>query len=100
MLPSDLCIAACLGWHMQPNHATHTLVADAATCPRTNAGEVDLSQLTVDSNGMDYNCNYTPDGMKIKLFKILLCEQLPSLTNYNAVCNAIVSFTNGKLMFP
>ena len=70
--------------------------ADAATCPRTNTGEVDLSQLTVDPNGMDYNCDYTPDGMKIKLFKILLCEQLPSLTNYKAVCNPIVSFSNGK----
>ena len=71
---------------------------DAATCPRTNSGEVDLSQLVVDPNGADFNCDYTPDGMRIKLYQILLCEELPTLANYNSICKKLVDFSSGKVV--
>lgn len=66
----------------------------ANVCPRVG-GAVDLSQLTT-SNGKDYNCNYTPDGMKLKLFKIFLCAQLPTLADYDAICEPLVNFPTGK----
>jgi len=69
---------------------------DAATCKYTNAGEVDVSQLVRDGNGKDFNCDYTPDGMRIKLFQILLCEELPTLANYNSICKKLVDFPTGK----
>lgn len=72
-----------------------SLPALADICPRLN-GAVDLSLLTVNSNNMDYNCNYTPDAMRLKLYKILLCEQLPTVANYNETCEALVDFSSGK----
>ena len=73
-----------------------SLPALANICPRLN-GAVDLSLLTVnDDNSMDYNCNYTPDAMRLKIFKILLCEQLPTVANYSDTCEALLDFPSGK----
>ena len=72
---------------------THGAFADI--CPRLN-GAVDLSRLTVDTNGKDYNCDYTPDAMRLKLYKILICEQLPTVSNYNDTCETLVDFPSGK----
>ena len=41
-------------------------VAHSEVCPRLNDA-VDLSRLSVDPNGKGYNCNYTPDGMRLKV---------------------------------
>ena len=70
-------------------------LANADVCPRLNDA-VDLSRLSVDPNGKDYNCNYTPDGMRLKLYKIMLCEQLPNVANYNTTCKPLVDFASGK----
>ena len=70
-------------------------LANANVCPRLNDA-VDLSRLSVDPNGKDYNCNYTPDGMRLKLYKVMLCEQLPSVANYNTTCKPLVDFASGK----
>ena len=72
-----------------------SLPALANLCPSLN-GAVDLSRLTVDANGKDYNCNYTPDAMRLKLYKILLCEQLPTVSDYNDTCETLVDFSGGK----
>lgn len=71
-------------------------VASAQVCPRTGTGAVDVLNLAADPNGSDFNCDYTPDGMQIKLYKILLCESLPTLANYTSVCSPLVNFPSGK----
>jgi hypothetical protein len=69
--------------------------ADNGTCPIID-GVIDFSELVVNDNGFDYNCNYTPDSMKIRLFKISLCNQLPTLDNYGTICEQLVNFSGGK----
>lgn len=69
--------------------------AENGTCPIVD-GVVDFSDLIVNSNGFDYNCNYTPDAMKIKLFRVSLCGQLPTVDNHETVCEQLVNFSDGK----
>ena len=71
-------------------------IAYAQVCPRTGTGAVDVLNLVADANGQDFNCDYTPDGMRIKLYKIMLCESLPTLANYSSICKTLVNFSSGK----
>ena len=44
----------------------------------------------------DYNCNYTPDGMRLKIYKIMLCEEYIDNTNYLDKCVSLVDEEGGK----
>lgn len=67
----------------------------ASNCTYTN-GAVDVAAVALDSNGKDRNCNFTPDSVKLKLFDIYLCEDLPTYANYRSACNNLFSSGNGK----
>ena len=88
-LYAKIIAASCFIW------VTGASTATANVCPRTSSGAVDLQQF-VGSGNRDNNCDYTPNGMRIKLYKILLCSQLPSLANYETLCKPLVDFSSGK----
>ena len=73
-------------------------IVQANTCPR-NGSDVDIAALhTAGPENIfgDFNCDYTPDGMRIKLYKIMLCSELVNETDYQAKCNPLVTFNSGK----
>ena len=70
-------------------------VVQAADCTYVN-GEVDVASIALDSNGKDRNCNFTPDEVKIKVFDIYLCEELPTYSNYRTSCSSLFSSSAGK----
>ncbi len=76
--------------------------ANAALCPVSN-GVINLDDLKTISGRSsaavthgDYNCNYTPDGMRLKIYKIMLCEEYIDNTNYLDKCVSLVDEEGGK----
>ena len=74
----------------------------AALCPVSD-GVInldDLKTITGRSSAAlssgDYNCNYTPDGMRIKIYKIMLCETYVNNTNYLEKCASLLDAVSGK----
>lgn len=67
----------------------------ADVCPLVN-GAVDLSNLGDGTSNGDYNCDYTPDGMNVKLYKIMLCEEYPTVSSYSTACSSLVDFPSGR----
>jgi hypothetical protein len=74
----------------------------AALCPVSN-GVInldDLKTITGRSSAAvthgDYNCEYTPDGMRIKIYKIMLCEEYVDNTKYLEKCVSLFDEVTGK----
>ena len=56
----------------------------------TSVGEpMDVSSISLDSN-KDWLCDKTPSAMKMKLYGLYLCENLPDPSNYINNCAALV----------
>jgi len=74
----------------------------AALCPVSN-GVINLDDLktitgrsSAEVTHGDYNCNYTPDGMRIKIYKIMLCETYVDNSNYLEKCVPLFDEVSGK----
>jgi len=71
--------------------------ATAGLCPIIN-GILDmdiLSELDGTEFG-DFNCNYTPDMMQLKIHKIMLCKDLVNNSNYLEKCTSLVDDASGR----
>lgn len=73
--------------------------ANAAECPR-NGDAIDLTQLgaTPITNGTgDYSCDFTPDGMRIQIHKLMMCQEPVTYQDYLDKCHYLLDAPNGKL---